>query len=246
MHKARWQRFLPLLDEFGIRPILAVVPDNQDHRLRRAPEDPGFWEEMRAMEAAGASIAVHGYRHLCLKEGGSLIPLHRHSEFAGVAEEIQRQWIHAGLEILRGQGLHPRLWAAPRHGIDRRTLRALRAEGMEMISDGLARVPFRRGGLIWIPQQLWAPQRKNGGVWTICLHSNTASPASIDRLRAFLEENAERFTSVDRLIGKSAPARLEAAEALYERLQWTRLWCKQKVKHMQRRQKMGKLRAVDS
>lgn len=35
--RARWERFLPLIEEFGIRPILAVIPDNLDHSLELSP-----------------------------------------------------------------------------------------------------------------------------------------------------------------------------------------------------------------
>src|SRR5208337_3102790 len=112
----RWERFLPLIDEFGVRPILAVVPDNKDAALECSEPDTQFWARMRAMEAAGATIALHGYRHICQSRGRSLVPLHTHTEFAGVPEEMQRTWIAAGLKILSGHYLSPRLWVAPRHG----------------------------------------------------------------------------------------------------------------------------------
>jgi len=113
--RRRWERFVPLIEQFGIRPILAVVPDNMDRELNVSRPDPAFWEQMRALETAGATIALHGYRHVCKSSGESFVPLHRHSEFSGVPEETQRAWIHAGLEILRGHGLNPRVFVAPCH-----------------------------------------------------------------------------------------------------------------------------------
>jgi predicted deacetylase len=214
--RARWQRFLPLIDEFGIHPILAVVPDNMDLELEQSRPDPEFWIQMRALEAAGATIALHGFHHLCNSEGKSLVPLHRHSEFAGVPEETQRQWIRAGLAILRGHGLNPRIWVAPRHGIDRNTLRALRKEGIGLVSDGFARIPFMRGGLTWIPQQLWAPVEKGNGLWTICVHSNTARGSLVEELRVFLSRHAGQFTSVDRVLAELKPVKLGLTERLYE------------------------------
>src|SRR6266568_4206947 len=155
MSHSGWDRFRPMIEEFSIRPILAVVPDNRDPDLMVSPRDSKFWNRMRSMEAAGATIAVHGYQHLCKSRGKSLLGLHRETEFAGVCKEQQREWVRAGLRILRGQGLNPRLWVAPRHGFDENTLHALREEGIEFISDGLARRPLSRGGVTWIPQQLW-------------------------------------------------------------------------------------------
>jgi predicted deacetylase len=104
-----WERFQALIEEFSVHPILAVVPDNRDPDLERAPADPDFWERMRKLEASGATVAVHGYRHLCNSAGKSLLGIHRSSEFAGVEYETQQEWIHTGLLILREKGLHPRL-----------------------------------------------------------------------------------------------------------------------------------------
>jgi predicted deacetylase len=212
----QWQRFPPLFEEFKIRPILAVVPENRDHTLAHSAPDPEFWEQMRTLEAAGATIALHGFQHLCKSEGRSLLPLHELTEFAGVAEHTQRRWIHEGLELLRGHGLHPKIWVAPRHGFDRTTLRALRAEGIKALSDGLARVPFRRGGVMWIPQQLWEPVEKSEGLWTICIHSNSTRSSQVDELREFLKQHAAQFTSVDRVLEEFSPSRLSASERMYE------------------------------
>jgi hypothetical protein len=216
MHYPRWQRFLPLIEEFGLRPILAVIPDNQDKELNLSLPEPEFWAQMRAMEAAGATIALHGYRHLCASHGASLLPLHRQTEFAGVPEETQRQWICEGLGILRGHGLNPAIFVAPRHGFDRTTLRALRNEGIQLLSDGFARLPFTRGGLTWIPQQLWGPVKKKKGLWTICIHSNFTQDAQVEQLHLFLRQYVQQFTSVDRVLAEFPPASLSLTERLYE------------------------------
>jgi len=215
MSRSQWQSFLPLIEEFGIQPILAVVPDNRDRELQLSEPDPEFWARMRAMEAAGATIAMHGYRHLCKNWGGSLLALHHRTEFAGVYEGVQREWIHSGLEILRDRGLNPRLWVAPRHGFDAHTLHALQQEGIPVISDGFARVPFIRDGVTWIPQQLWRPVKKSKGLWTICVHANTAHDSLIRQLHAFLHRHADQFTSVDRVLAELKPTSLSLTEQLY-------------------------------
>jgi predicted deacetylase len=211
-----WQRFLPLIEEFHLRPILAVIPDNQDAELNLSPPDPEFWVRMRAMEADGATIALHGLHHHCGSQGKSLLPLHVYTEFSGVPEEIQSEWIREGLEILRGQGLNPTMFVAPRHGFDHATLRALRNEGIEILSDGFARVPFIRGGVTWIPQQLWRPVEKSKGLWTICVHSNTATAAQVAQLYDFLSEHAAQFTSVGRVVSELSPGRLSLTERFHE------------------------------
>jgi predicted deacetylase len=211
----RWQQFQALIEEFRLHPILAVVPDNQDPELQVSPPDPAFWNCMRAMEATGAAIGLHGYRHLCTSHGRSLVDLHRVSEFAGVPAATQRAWIGEGIRILRGHRLDPNIWIAPRHGFDKHTIQALLGEGISFLSDGLARVPFIRRGLTWIPQQLWAPVDKERGLWTVCVHPNTASDAEIAALRNFLAVHATQFTSLDRAILRFEPAALSLAERLH-------------------------------
>jgi predicted deacetylase len=207
-----WAQLRSLIEDFGLKPILAVVPDNQDPELMVSPPGPAFWQCMKTLESGGAAIGLHGYRHLCVNRGRSLMDLHRTSEFAGVAAETQRAWIAEGLDILRGHGLNPKIWVAPRHGFDAATIRALLGEGIAILSDGFARRPFLHRGITWIPQQLWAPVEESRGLWTICVHPNTAGDAAIAALRGFLVEHAAQFTSVDRVLVDGEPTTLTLAE----------------------------------
>ena len=215
VHRERWQSWRALVAEFGLQPILAVVPDNRDPALAVSPPDPEFWNQIRSLESAGATIGLHGYCHICESRGRSLLGLHRSSEFAGVSAKTQREWIAAGLATLRDHGLNPRIFVAPRHGFDAKTLQALCAEGIPFLSDGFARSPFLRGGVTWIPQQLWGPLDKRNGVWTVCVHPNTAGDGEIARLRAFLRARSAQFSSVDRLLAEFPPATLALSEHVY-------------------------------
>jgi predicted deacetylase len=213
--RERWQVFRNLIGEFRLRPILAVVPDNRDPALAVDPPDRSFWDQMRALESAGAVIGLHGFRHLCSSRGRSILGMHRESEFAGASAQAQRAWIRDGLEILRGYGLNTRIFVAPRHGFDVNTLSALRTEGVGLLCDGFAQKPLLRGGVIWIPQQLWAPEEKRSGLWTICIHPNSASDADAAGLRAFLRVHAGEFTSVDRLLSESPSTTLTRGERIH-------------------------------
>lgn len=195
-----WSRIAALIEQFGLAPILAVVPHNGDPGLMRSTADAAFWKNIRSMQARGAAIALHGYRHLCQSRGRALVPLARSSEFAGVPEATQRAWIREGLHLLKRRGLQPQAWVAPHHGFDAATLRVLRAEGIHVLSDGLARVPFIRQGMTWIPQQLWAPAEKRAGLWTICIHPNTISEAGLEALCVFVQTHIGQFTSIARIL----------------------------------------------
>ena len=200
MDRGRWERFAGLVERFEIEPILAVVPENCDSQLVRNAAFEGFWDEMRAMQSAGGTIGLHGWRHLCEARGRSLIPLHAVTEFAGVEREMQREWIRAGIARLRAEQLEPRVWVAPRHGFDQMTLEVLREEGIEVLSDGFAQRPFRRSGMKWIPQQLWSPLEKRSGLWTICVHTNSAGNEEFAALEDFLVQFASRFTSLEQVL----------------------------------------------
>jgi predicted deacetylase len=215
MHRERWQQFRTLIAEFTLKPILAVVPDNRDPALDLSPPDPEFWNQLRALEFAGAIIGLHGLHHLCVNRGRSLLGLAPDSEFAGVNLAAQRAMIAQGLRLLRSRGLNPRIFVAPRHGFDSVTLRALSAEGLLLLSDGFARTPFRSRGVTWIPQQVWGPVAKPRGLWTICVHPNTVRDEEIEQLRAFLRTRSSRFTSVDRLLADFPPSTLTLAERVY-------------------------------
>jgi predicted deacetylase len=223
VHRERWRRLLELVREFGIKPILAVVPENHDSELAVSPADPQFWATMRAMECEGATIALHGFRHLCVHRDRGLLPLSGSGEFAGAPLERQGEWIHEGLAILRRERLHPRLWVAPRHNFDTNTLRALRSEGISYLSDGLMRGPFLRGGVVWIPQQLWSPAEMSAGLWTICVHPNTLDEKALKKLRTFLERNAVQFTTFERVVREFSPHQPDLLEVLRERIEVVRI-----------------------
>ena len=216
MDRLCWARMAELIEEFELKPILAVVPANQDPELMAAPLDPAFWHEMRRLQSLGASIALHGYRHICASPGGSLIALHRMTEFAGVEHALQRTWIREGSKILRSEGLEPTLFVAPRHGFDQATLRALREEGITIISDGFARRPFRRAGLIWVPQQLWGPASRSHGLWTICIHANHTHAADAAALRRFLLAHRSQFSSLRELLEQAPIRPLNLSERVCE------------------------------
>jgi hypothetical protein len=215
MDRARWERYLRLIRRFGLCPILAVVPENYDPDLQRDAPDAGFWAAMGQLEAAGATIGLHGYKHLCETQGRRLIPLHSWTEFAGVDEATQREWVRSGIARLRVEGLDPRIWVAPRHGFDLATLRALREAGIETVSDGFAEAPFRAHGAMWIPQQLWEPLEKQSGLWTICLHANSATDDQVRSLESFLERFSSQFTSVDRVLAEWPFSPRTAADRIF-------------------------------
>lgn len=223
VHRERWSGLCELVREFGIKPILGVVPDNYDPELKVSAQDERFWDGVRGLQEQGAAIGLHGYRHVCSSGCAGIHPLNTGGEFAGVAAEMQRCWIREGLAILRREGLEARLWIAPRHNFDGNTLRVLRDEGIEYLSDGLTRRPVMRAGVVWIPQQLWRPVEKRRGLWTICVHPNTLTNGGLVELRNFLRESSGQFTTFDRVLRESSPFPPSCLELLQERAEILRI-----------------------
>src|SRR5260370_42375028 len=50
-----------------LKPILAVVPDNQDPMLKVDAPVADFWDRVRQWQARGWTIALHGYQHRYVK-----------------------------------------------------------------------------------------------------------------------------------------------------------------------------------
>jgi hypothetical protein len=125
-----------------------------------------------------------------------LVPVNDYSEFVGLDLEEQRRRIRSGAAALKAQGLTPRLFVAPAHGLDRLTLDALREESsIRTISDGFSFRPYRRYDFLWLPQQLWRPRVMGPGLWTVCLHPNTMAEGALGALDSFCAAHGSQFPS---------------------------------------------------
>jgi hypothetical protein len=188
MNGERWRRVEELLDEFEIRPIVAVVPDNQDSELNRQAADPAFWDRVRRWQSKGWAIAMHGHTHVMHATNERLlVPYYKRSEFAGLSLEQQKEKIRAAWRIFLSQGIEPQIWVAPAHSFDRLTLVALREEtSIRVVSDGIAWDTFYAYGFHWIPQQLWKLVSRRSGLWTVCLHPNQIDGQAAEELRSHI------------------------------------------------------------
>src|SRR5437660_1103665 len=64
MNWAIWNDLESLLGSIGVKPIVAVVPDNRDPALVVAPAVSDFWDRVRGWKARGWSIGIHGHQHV--------------------------------------------------------------------------------------------------------------------------------------------------------------------------------------
>ena len=64
MDVEKWQRMEDLLDKYHIKPIVGVIPNNQDPDMVGVyPKDEQFWEKVQRWKEKGWTIALHGYTH---------------------------------------------------------------------------------------------------------------------------------------------------------------------------------------
>ncbi len=192
LDERNFERVMSILRGANVRPLLGLVPDNRDPELNVQRASDNFWIRIRRMVDNGeVDIAQHGYRHLLYKTHGGILnrvnflsPL---SEFAGRSYDRQFDMIRKGQELLRGRGLSSDIWMAPNHSFDQNTLRALKALGFTRVTDGVGLYPYRRDGLLFVPQQLWRARNISLlGIWTVCLHTNGMTEPEIHRLAEIL------------------------------------------------------------
>lgn len=198
-----WEQIEPILLTHGVKPILAVVPDNQDSNLVIDVPLDNFWERVRQWQEWGWTIALHGYQHLYHNDNSGLMRINRRSEFAGLPANTQREMLTKAIAIFEEHGIRANVWVAPAHSFDETTVQILCELGIQVISDGFYLNPVKRLGAIWIPQQLWKFRKMFFGLWTVCYHSNKFSKSTLVRFEKELSTYSNNIISLDLLLASS-------------------------------------------
>jgi predicted deacetylase len=196
MNWNQFWKYIELFKKYGVKPLLGIVPDNQDPELSVQPRNQNFWQIMRDLYAEGAvEFAQHGYHHLLDvgKEGilNGIFGFQPKSEFAGLSYDEQYNKINAGKKILNNEGIYTDVWMAPAHSFDTTTLKVLVDLGFKAITDGIALYPYKINGIIFVPQQLWRPRYFPFGIFTICLHINYLDDHFYHIVESHLKSGAE-------------------------------------------------------
>jgi predicted deacetylase len=201
MDSAKWGRMEEILDVYGIKPMVGIIPHNEDSKQEIDIEDAHFWDKVRVWTDKGWTIALHGYNHCYDCEGGmnGLNPMWRRSEFAGLPLDKQRKKIRNGVAIMRECGVIPKYFFAPSHTFDENTIVALREESdIRIISDTIGRYPYKKDDFWFIPQIAGhCVKIPIGGIYTFCFHPNTMNAAAFHNLENFLKNYRSQFVSFD-------------------------------------------------
>ena len=199
MDYEKFNRVKVILDDADLRPLIGVVPYSKDDTLRIEKPHEDFDELVRDLEKKGWIIALHGYNHLYTTKDKGMFPINEFSEFAGVDYDKQEVMIRQGLSQLREWGMNPIMFMAPGHTFDKNTLKALKVNGINRITDGFGNSPYIRDGIMFYPI---SSRRKDcisdkEGYSTYVLHTNTMSDEGIEAFKKMLNENRDKFISFD-------------------------------------------------
>jgi hypothetical protein len=193
-----WSVIEVALVERNLKPMLAIVPDNQDQVLKVEPSAEDFWERVRTWQTRGWTIALHGYQHKYVICHPGIVTPRKKSEFAGVPVVEQEEKLWRGMQIFKHHGIKSHLWIAPSNSFDAATVSLLPKFGITMICDGHFRFPFIcRSNMFWIPQQLFGFRPAPAGVWTVCYHHNQWSSADLRKFRDDLDNYGPAISSLD-------------------------------------------------
>ncbi|HHV26591.1 MAG TPA: DUF2334 domain-containing protein [Tissierellia bacterium] len=194
-----WDNYFSLkkiFDNYGVKPIIGVIPNNEDTELLDYPRcEFNFWKEIRELQEMGWSIALHGYNHKYLTNDSGILDINYRSEFAGVSYEIQNKKILAGKEILKKNGIIIDAFMAPAHSFDENTLNALIDNDIKTVTDGYTFYPYYFKGILFVPQLLSTPRKMPFGIYTWCLHPNIMNSRKINAIEEFIKQNQDNIIS---------------------------------------------------
>lgn len=120
-----WNRVIEILDANQIKPIIAVVPNNQDMHLKCRKADPAFWQKIKQYQDDGYMVAMHGYNHVYTNHNSGLMGISANSEFATVSMAGQKEKIDLAKDVFKMHEIRIDAFVAPSHSFDRKTVKVL-------------------------------------------------------------------------------------------------------------------------
>ena len=195
MNWENFLRFKKLCDLYQIKPLIGVVPDNQDKNLHFAAILQDFWAYLRQLQQEGWQIAQHGYIHCYHTKKMGCFPLNKLSEFAGIPYKQQYEAIKAGKELLQSHGVCTDIFMAPAHSYDKNTLRALKNLGFAKLTDGFGKMPYQWRGLTFYPisYRQSSSLKKASGYTTFVVHTNGMKQVDFQRYEQMFQKYADRL-----------------------------------------------------
>ena len=197
MDWAKFLRFKELCDLYQVKPLIGVVPENQDAMLHIDEERDDFWECLLQLEKEGWVIAQHGYTHIYSTKKKGCFPLNAISEYAGKPYEEQLAYLKKGKQILESHGIYTDIFMAPAHSYDKNTLKALKEVGFSKLTDGFGDRPYEWKGLTFYPISFKQSNslKQEKGYTTFVIHANTMNEKDFERYEKLFAEHKDKLIS---------------------------------------------------
>ena len=188
-----------LFDQFNIKPVMGVIPDNKDKDLLVYPKKENFWGIVKNWQSKGWEIAMHGCSHIYDKDtdnkdyfgyGGK-------SEFFGHTLNYQLEKIKKAIEIFERNDIRIRTFFSPNHTYDLNTFAALKLSGIYEVIDGYGLKPYIENNIKFIPQLFYKPFFLPFGLQTTQIHLNYWTDKEFNKFSNQISKNHKKVISYD-------------------------------------------------
>jgi predicted deacetylase len=193
-----------LFEKFNIKPLLGVIPENQDTEFSHYPKKFNFWNKVREWEKKNWEISMHGFTHVYDQETNKkdFFGYGGRSEFFGHDYQTQLGRITKGLEKLKREKLNIRSFFAPNHTYDENTFAAIKDAGIKNVIDGYGLVPYTQNGLNFFPQLFYKEIFLPFGIQATQIHLNYWNENDCINFENFIEKNHQKIISFDQCLEK--------------------------------------------
>ena len=191
-----------LFDKYNIRPLLGVIPINQDPELIKNKKNPKFWERVIEWQSKGWDITMHGCNHLYTQKSDKkdIFNYGGDSEFYGLDYSKQLNKIETGLKEFKKKEIKIRSFFAPNHIYDNNTLNALKGAGIKIIIDGYGLFPYFKNEILFIPQLFYKEIILPFGIQSTQIHINFWDKNYLENFKVFIEKNNKKIVNLDYII----------------------------------------------
>ena len=193
-----------LLNEYKIKPVIGVIPNNQDPELMAYEKRDKFWQIIKNWKKKNWEIAMHGYTHVYdtetnkrdyFKYGGK-------SEFFGHSFKEQLSRLVKGKKIFDQNNIVINTFFAPNHTYDFNTFSALKNVGISRIIDGYGLSPFVKNEIKFLPQLFYKLIFIPFGIQSTQLHINYWNENDFIEFEKFIKKYHTKIIDIDTAFSK--------------------------------------------
>ena len=188
-----------IFDELNIKPVMGVIPNNQDKDLLVYPKKENFWQIVKKWQLKGWEIAMHGYNHIYDNDTNKkdFFEYGGKSEFYGHSLNSQSKKIKKGLDIFKKNDIKIRTFFSPNHTYDFNTFKALKLSGINEVIDGYGLKPYLENNIKFIPQLFYKPFFLPFGLQTTQIHLNYWTENEFNKFSKQIYKNKKKVISYD-------------------------------------------------